>query len=66
MLDTSGKCSRTLFGVSCPNGRASRPCIGGRLASCGGHFDALRLVHAAILALSAIKLWTKSANDQGR
>jgi hypothetical protein len=32
MLDTSSECSRTLLGVSCPNGRASRPCIGGWLA----------------------------------
>jgi uncharacterized membrane protein YfcA len=39
--------------------------IGGYIAA-WAPTDALRLVLAAILALSAIKLWTKSANDQGR
>jgi uncharacterized protein len=39
--------------------------IGGYIAA-WAPTDGLRLVLAAILALSAIKLWTKSANDQGR
>ena len=39
--------------------------IGGYLAAWTPTY-ALRLVLAAILALSAVKLWTKSANDQGR
>jgi uncharacterized membrane protein YfcA len=48
-------------------------CIGSLVgAMIGGYLaawvptNALRLVLAAILAVSAIKLWTKSANDQGR
>jgi uncharacterized protein len=48
-------------------------CIGSLVgAMIGGYLaawvptNALRLVLAAILTVSAIKLWTKSANDQGR
>ena len=39
--------------------------IGGYLAA-SVPTDALRLVLAAVLALSAIKLWTKAASDQAR